>query len=132
MKKKIILSVLFILLSASLIVWLTLRRANHNLEALAQMPLTRVDLTTIKDGCYSGSFRTFPVAATVEVTVEEHCITNIVLVKHSHGHDAPAVAVLDRVLEKQSLQVDLVTGATYSSKAMLKAVEDAFKKSDTK
>ena len=37
-------------------------------------------------------------------------------------------AVTDRVIESQSLHVDVVTGATNTSKALLKAIEDGLLK----
>ncbi len=39
-----------------------------------------------------------------------------------------AEKIPDKVLEEQSLQVDIVSGATFSSKVILKAVEDALNK----
>lgn len=37
-------------------------------------------------------------------------------------------SIISRVVENQSLKVDVVTGATVTSKALLKAIENALEK----
>jgi len=125
MKKKIILTVIIIVAIIVLVAVIMVKRANSNLENLAGLPLGNVDLEAVSDGKYSGSYTAFPVSAVVAVTVENHQITRVDLIEHSHGQGAPGEAVIDRVLQDQSLQVDLVSGATYSSKVILLAIEDA-------
>jgi len=67
----------------------------------------------------------FPVSAKVKVVVKGHRITGIELVEHRHGRGAAAEAIPGRVVEAQCLAVDTVAGATYSSKVILKAIENA-------
>ncbi|MFO8059504.1 MAG: FMN-binding protein, partial [Bacillota bacterium] len=81
-----------------------------------------------RDGTYDGSHEVFPVSVEVRVTVQDHRITRIELVKHTHGRGEAAEVIPDRVLEAQTLKVDAISGATYSSKAILKAIEDALLK----
>lgn len=97
----------------------------RNLEQLADATVSNVDLSKIEDGVYVGSYKSFPVAAEVKVTVDNHKITEIELVKHNNGQGASAEIIPDRVVEAQTLEVDIVSGATYSSKVILKAIEDA-------
>lgn len=52
-------------------------------------------------------------------------MAGIDLVKHNHGKGASAEIITDKVTEAQSLDVDIVSGATSSSKVILKAIEDA-------
>jgi uncharacterized protein with FMN-binding domain len=101
-----------------------------NLESLAESTISNVDLSTIEDGVYSGSYRAFPVAAKVEVTVKDQIITEVKLIKHENGQGAPAEIIPGKVVQAQSLDIDTVAGATYSSKVILKAIEAALK--DTK
>jgi uncharacterized protein with FMN-binding domain len=49
-------------------------------------------------------------------------------VKHVNGQGKPAEVITEKVIETQSLQVDVVSGATYSSKVILKAIENALAK----
>lgn len=91
----------------------------------AGITVSEVELAGIADGIYSGSCAMFPVSAEVKVTVKDHVITAIELVSHNHGRGAAAEVIPDRVVEAQTLQVDVISGATYSSKVILKAIENA-------
>lgn len=90
--------------------------------------ITGVELTKVKDGTYDGSYETLLVSADVKVIVKDHQITNIDLVRHNHGKGASAEIIPQKIMGAQSLEVDVVTGATNSSKVILKAVENALKK----
>ena len=61
----------------------------------------------------------------MKVFVKDHKIERIELVKHRNGKGAPAEAITGKVVEAQSLQVDAISGATYSSKVILQAIENA-------
>ncbi|HMM69302.1 FMN-binding protein [Gudongella oleilytica] len=64
-----------------------------------------------------------PVSATVEVIIEGGRIEDIRLLDHGNGMEQPAEAIIEDVVEDQSLDVDSVSGATYSSRVILKAIE---------
>ncbi len=96
-----------------------------NLASLGDMEMARVDMASIEDGVYSGSYSVFPVSAEVQVTVKDHRIAAIDLLKHNNGQGAPAEVIPGRVVEVQTLQIDSVSGATYSSRVILKAIENA-------
>jgi uncharacterized protein with FMN-binding domain len=96
-----------------------------NLERLAALDIQDVDLSRISDGVYTGSHKVFPVSAEVEVTVDNHRITGIKLIKHTNGQGSPAEVIPDKVIEAKTLEVDTVAGATYSSKVILKAIENS-------
>jgi len=93
-------------------------------QAVEEITIGSVDLSTIPDGIYSGSQEAVWVGATVEVTVKDHRITEIKL-DHRHGQGEAAEVITDHVIEAQSLQVDLISGVTSSSKVILKAIENA-------
>lgn len=80
-----------------------------------------------KDGVYSGSAMGLNAQIAVSVTVQDNTITDIVI--DSHREDEPyftdALAVIDDILDTNSVEVDTVTGATYSSGGILDAVADA-------
>ena len=99
-----------------------------NLEELKYLEIEEVDLSTIEDGTYSGEYSALPVAAKVRVTVEGHQIKDIELVEHVNGQGSGAEIIPATVVEKQTLQIDTVSGATYSSKVILKAIENALLK----
>ena len=93
-------------------------------QAVEEISIGDVDLSTIPDGTYSGSHEAVWVGATVEVTVKDHRITEIKL-DHRHGQGEAAEVITEHVIEAQSLQVDMISGVTSSSKVILKAIEKA-------
>ncbi len=101
---------------------------SKSLETLKQIEVKEADLAGIADGVYEGSYSAFPTSAEVRVTVADHVITDIELVKHFHGRGGAAEAIPGMVVEAQSLKVDVVSGATTSSKVILLAIEDALSK----
>lgn len=96
-----------------------------DLQKLAKIEITDVDLSKIDDGVYRGESSHFPVIVSVEVTIQNHRMTSILLLKHMNGQGASAESILDVVLSSQSLDVDVISGATYSSQAILQAISHA-------
>ena len=101
-----------------------LQRYRASVEALR---IQDVDLSKVPDGVYVGSQDAVLVAAEVRVTVADGAIRRIEILRHENGRGKPAEGVLDRVMAAQSLRVDAVSGATSSSKVLLKAVENALR-----
>lgn len=104
------------------------RIIQKNLDALSAAVLEDIPLVKVADGVYVGDYGVFPVLATVEVTVRDHQIASARILKHQNGQGSAGEAVVDRAVKANSLQVDTVAGATYSSKVLLKAMEDALRK----
>ena len=70
-----------------------------------------------------------PVSAKVSVTIKDHRIESIELLEHNNGQGAGAEVIPSIVVEKQTMQIDTISGATYSSKVILKAIENALQNS---
>ena len=87
-----------------------------------------VKVAELRDGVYLGEQDNKPVTAKVEVSVAGGRITAIKVLAHGHGPKHGADAIVDRVIAAQGLKVDSVSGASYSSKVMLKAIELALDK----
>lgn len=81
----------------------------------------------LKDGVYRGTGTGFAGDITVAVQIKDKQITSIEVV--STSDDAAffnrAKAVLDSMIEKQTYNVDTVSGATFSSKGLISAVKNA-------
>jgi uncharacterized protein with FMN-binding domain len=93
-------------------------------EITASLP----DMETMPDGVYRGFYDLSgsPVKVTLDVTVQNHNISTVKIVKHICSPiGKKAEKITESIIEKQSLNVDVVSGATGSSKAILKAVENA-------
>jgi len=88
------------------------------------------DMNGKSDGLYRGDFDLSgtPVKVTLDVTVQNEKIAAIKIVKHSCSPiGKKAEKITERIIEQQSLDVDAISGATGSSMAILKAVEDALR-----
>jgi Uncharacterized protein conserved in bacteria len=96
-------------------------------EIINEIAIDKVDLSKVKDGNYTGDFDAKVIAAEVNVTVKNHKIVDIELVKHKNGRGKEAEVIPDKVVQAQTLQVDTVSGATNSSKVILEAIERALK-----
>jgi uncharacterized protein with FMN-binding domain len=94
-------------------------------ETMANVEISDVDLSNVKDGTYVGSYDARIISATVSVTVKDGRMTEIKLLDHKYDRGGSAEAVVDDILKEQSLDVDVVSGATNSSKKIMKAVENA-------
>ena len=96
-----------------------------NLEKLKDLPVSEIDLSKIEDGTYVGKYKVYPISVEVNVIVNDHAISDIELIKHDNGKGKDAEIIPELVIEKQKLQVDVISGASYSSKVILKAIENA-------
>lgn len=95
---------------------------------VAEMKINDVDLEKFDDGTYRGSFSYNRFTYIVESTVNEHKYSEITIIQNRTTERAVmAEEVVGRVKEHQTLLVDAVSGATASSKALLKAIENGFK-----
>ena len=92
---------------------------------LNDIVITTPDLSKIADGKYRGDSTVGPVKVTLDVTMQGSNMTSIQIIKHRNGRGEKAEAIVSRIIETQSLEVDVVSGASYSSKAILQAVENA-------
>ena len=114
-------SILLIALAGKILLAVT----TANLEKLRTIPLETPDLSPLGNGTYKGSYARFPLDVEVEVVMEDQKIVSINLLKHRNGQGIAAESIPSLVVREQSLQVDTVSGATYSSIVILKAIEDA-------
>jgi uncharacterized protein with FMN-binding domain len=84
------------------------------------------DLARVPDGSYLGQSEVFVVKVRAQVDVAAGRITGFTLLEHTGSPiGKPAEALAEEVVDKQSFQLDAVTGASFSSKAILKAGENA-------
>lgn len=126
MKKKlfIIAGIIVLILAAALI------SITDGLKEGANIQINSIDLSTIPDGSYTGTFTFKRWTNTLIVHIKDHEITAIEI-----DRDVSAAQIADcadeifrRVMEAQDTQVDVVSGATVTSKAYLKAIENALNK----
>lgn len=99
----------------------------RNLNGLNEVVIAPIDFSTVEDGVYQGKYSAFPVSVKVEVSVADNRITKIDIIEHNNGQGGEAEAIIDEVIRLQSLKVDVISGATYSSQVIKLAIADAFK-----
>lgn len=93
---------------------------------IKKTPTTEVDLSFLKDGTYFGDFNSGSFTYEVEVVLENRKIIQILIISNRKTKYAKkAEGVIKTIIEKQTPHVDAITGATVTSKALMKAVENA-------
>ncbi|GMK94820.1 TPA: FMN-binding protein [Clostridioides difficile] len=88
-----------------------------------------INIANIKNGIYTGSADN-KLKATVSVEVNNGKIQNINILKHDNLLGKPAEKITTNIIKQQSLDVDAITSATYSSNTIRKAVENALRKGE--
>jgi uncharacterized protein with FMN-binding domain len=83
------------------------------------------DLTALADGIYEGEEKVGPVEAKVRIEMASARIESFTILEHGTLLGKKAEILAQLVVEKQSLELDTVSGATVSSKAILKAGQNA-------
>ena len=82
----------------------------------------------VSDGTYYGTGTGFAGKIKVAVTVKDKQITAIEIVENEADDDtffSRAKGVIDKIVSGQTLEVDVVSGATYSSNGIISAVKNA-------
>jgi len=95
--------------------------ASRGLSEMQELVINDVNPDQIADGVYSGEFNQYRWSYRVDVTVQGGKIVDI----HFNNGGAFEQNLSDQIIANQSLDVDIMTGGTVSSKAFLKAVETA-------
>lgn len=107
---------------AFVLFWVVVLYSGYLNRTAARVTLPPLNLANVADGVYEGSARILHVAPKLQVTVTAGRITNITFVTLVAG-DVTGLAA--RVIKAQSLDVDAISGATVSTKAVLKAIDNA-------
>lgn len=87
-----------------------------------------VDTSSLEDGVYTGSGDGYNGPIEVEVTVENGEISNVEILSHSEsdGISDPAIEQVPvSIVENNSTEVEVVSGATFSSEGIMAAVNNA-------
>jgi uncharacterized protein with FMN-binding domain len=105
-------------------------RAEKEAEIAQKNKETAVAGTKWKDGTYEGSGTGFGGTITVSVSITDGVMEHIEILEAS-GEDTAyldnAKKIIQTMTEKQDFNVDVASGATYSSKGIIEAVQNALK-----
>lgn len=119
-KTKICLTIIVIIVGGGLFAMTRGLTEGKNVE------INNVDISKLADGTYSGQYSKGRWNSEVEVTVKDNKIEGIKLLSDPLIPDV-SKELSKEIIEKQKVKVDVVSGATVSSKAYLKSVENALK-----
>jgi uncharacterized protein with FMN-binding domain len=99
----------------------------NGLSEGAAVTIDGVDLSNIADGNYTGTYDFKRWSNTVVVHIKDNRITSIEIEKDvmAAGITNASGEIIRGVIDTQNTTVDAVSGATVTSKAYLKAIEDA-------
>ncbi len=118
--------VILILFCAVLLLLITGKVMIGNMvDKVQNVPVIMPDLSEILNGDYIGEYSILPVHVKVKVSITDHRIVDIAILQHDNGLGSTAETITTDVIERQSLDVDAISGATVSSKCILKAIENA-------
>lgn len=87
-----------------------------------------INMTQIADGTYEGHSEMGPVIVDVKVTVQDGAIINVEIIKHQNGLGQAANVIVEDMVDKNTYDVDAVSGATVSSEIIKNAVNNALQK----
>jgi uncharacterized protein with FMN-binding domain len=111
-----------IVASAFVLFWVVVLYGGYLNRTAARVTLPPLNLATVADGVYDGSATILHVTSKLRVTVSAARITDIVAANPVYGGVSALTA---RVIKAQSLDVDGITGATITTKTVLKAIDNA-------
>jgi uncharacterized protein with FMN-binding domain len=124
--KKILLIVGGCVLAVVIVVGIVM---SNGLSEGMNVTLHGINLADVPDGIYTGTYNFKRWTNTVTVQVKDGIITAIKTVDDVFGASVTNASgeIFRRVIETQDTKIDAVSGATVTSKAYLKAIEDALK-----
>jgi len=118
-----------VIISSGLIIGILLAGSNImqylQLQHYRNLPITEINLAQVADGSFIGKAN-YGFEYEVKVDVKNNIIENIEILKNRDNFYARlAEGVKYKIIREQKINIDAVTGATTTSKILMKAVEDA-------
>ena len=99
---------------------------NTNMKHIRNEEIREINISEYEDQTVIGSYYyQDQIGATVEVTIQEGKILDIIFIDHLYGKGGIAEVIVNDIIEEQSLLVDDISGATTSSRVIKLAVQDA-------
>ncbi len=87
----------------------------------------KIDMKDVADGIYVGDFDAGYIYAKVSITVSDNRIASASILEHRNEHGQPAEQIPSKIVENNTVYVDAISGATNSSKVIIKATENALR-----
>ena len=114
-----------LMLSLFFIIWLGLPKLWTNSSLISN-----ISVVNLKNGTYRGEAKGFAARIITEVKVENG-IKEISIIDHHESkgwYDEVFLKLPKEIIKKQNLEVDAISGATKTSKGLIRSIENALKK----
>ncbi len=116
----------YVLIGIGAIVLLAAMVMFRGMGTVKNLDIGVVDLGSVADGTYRGEYKYARWSYTADVTVRDHKIVDVKLVDDKNKvMEKASMELISKIASQGTLKVDTVSGATVTSKALLKAVENA-------
>lgn len=120
----VVIFVILILVIAVSVFYLT-----RGLESGKNLTISKINLSQVNDGTYDGKYNAGRWTNEVNVIVKDHKIININVVKDVRFPIKEVTKeLINKIIDRQNIDVDAISGSTVTSKAYLKSIENALKK----
>ena len=118
---------ILILTLAVIILSFILAISSHMKKQVNSFDKTRIEISQVQDGVYEGKSETDLVKVEVRATVLNGEISNIEILKHECGLGKPAEEMIPEMIQKNDVEVDAISSATFSSEVIKDAIRNALR-----
>lgn len=113
--------VIFVLIVAGGMFYIT-----RGLDSGSRLNIESIKLSSVEDGSYNGRYEGGRWTNEVKVTVKDHKIISIDVMKDvTFAKPELTQQLFNSIIQRQSNNIEVVSGATVTSKAYLKSIENA-------
>jgi uncharacterized protein with FMN-binding domain len=124
MKTHIIISIVVLLFMVAHMIVYFIDFGNYQ-KKINEIEIKDIDITNVQDGKYIGEYDAGYIYAKVSVEIKNHKIEDIIILEHLTERGKKAEVIINDVLRTQTLDDEVISGATNSSLVIKKAIENA-------
>jgi len=101
---------------------------SKQLNQVDSLIMDEIQMSQVEDGIYIGETETILVKVKVKIEVKDSKIENILILNHQNGLGSKAEKIIEDMIKQNKYDVDIVSGATISSKVIKSAVFNGLQK----
>lgn len=126
--KKMLIGLIFVVLFGGLYFVIKIEPIIRSHKNVLSIEIKNTDINNIEDGIYIGDFKYHKSYIKTEISIKNGKITKIEILENAKGSHEKDVEqnLVPRVIKKQRTDVDVISGATVSSKALLQSLNNGF------
>jgi len=101
---------------------------SKQLNQVDSLIMDEIQMSQVEDGIYIGETETILVKVKVKIEIKDSKIENILILNHQNGLGSKAEKIIEDMIKQNRYDVDIVSGATISSKVIKSAVFNGLQK----